>query len=130
MTIPAQRADVLEVGPAVVLVEGGVLAPEVGHEQLGEAVAVHVLGVDAHAPLDLAGLVRGGAGRSADVLERAVPLVQEQEVGAAVVGDVEVGPAVAVEVGGDDAEPPAVAAEDAGRLGRVLERAVPRFRNR
>ena len=83
---------------------------EVGHEQLGQAVAVDVLGVDPHARLGLALLVEGGARGLGGVLERAVALVEEEEVRVHVVGDVDVDLAVAVEVGRDDAEAVAVVA--------------------
>ena len=93
---------------AEVQVERVVLVGEVGDEQLGQAVAVDVLGVDAHARLRLALVVEGGARGLGGVLERAVALVEEEEVRVHVVGDVEVDPAVAVEVGRDDAEAVAV----------------------
>ena len=75
-------------------------------------------------PLNLAGLVGRGAGSLGGVGEGAIATVEEEEVGAAVVGDVKVGPVVAIEVGGNDAEPPTVAPEDAGRRGRVFKGAV------
>ena len=73
------------------------------------------------------GLARGvdrGAGQQRRVLERAVVLVDPQLVGLAVVGDVDVDPAVAVEVGGRDAERRPERAADQGAAGDVGERAV------
>ena len=94
------------------------LVPVVGDEEVGAAVAVDVLGVDAHARADAAGGVVARARGVGGILEGAVAPVEEHEIRAEVIGDVEVGPAVAVEVGGDDAQPPAVAAADARRAGR------------
>ena len=56
-----------------------------------------------------------------DVLKRAVASVEEHEIGAHVVGDVEVDPAVVVQVGRDDPEPAAVGPAHARRLGHVGE---------
>ena len=60
----------------------------------------------------------------ADLLEPEAAQVAEQEVRRAVVGDEEVDPAVVVEVGGDDAQPPAVAVDDPGLGGDVDEPAA------
>ena len=60
--------------------------------------------------------VHGHARQQRLVLERAgAALVDPQLVRIAVVGDVEVGPAVAVDVGGEDAEPARRRARDARR---------------
>ena len=66
-----------------------------------------------------------GAGEQGDVLEGAVALVAEEEVGLVVVGDVDVLPAVVVDVAEDHAKAGPHRAAEAGGLGRVLERAVP-----
>ena len=50
----------------------------------------------------------------ADLLEPEPAPVAEEVVGRHVVGDEEVDPAVVVEVGGDDAQAPAVAVDDPG----------------
>ena len=60
----------------------------------------------------VAGAVHRRAGQQRRVLERAVVLVDPQLIRLAVVGDVDVDPAVAVEVGGRDAERRAVRAAD------------------
>ena len=108
--IPAVRADVEEVPFLEVAIEGCPITAKGRDDQLGPAVAVEVLGVDAHASLVFAGLVAGGARGLGDVLEGPVTPIEEQEVGALVVGDVEVDLAVAVQVGGDDAHPATVPA--------------------
>ena len=94
-----------------VLVQGVVLVGEVGDEELGKAVAVDVLGVDAHARLRLAVHVVGGARELGGVVEGAVAAVEEEEVRVHVVGDVEVDQAVVVEVGRHHAEAVAVVAD-------------------
>ena len=59
-----------------------------------------------------------GVGRDAggltDLLEAKAPQVVEQEIRRGVIGDEQVDEAVAVEVGGDDPQPAAVAVDDAG----------------
>ncbi len=60
----------------------------------------------------------------ADLLESQAAQVVEQEVGRHVVGDEEIDPPVIVEVGGDHAEPSAVAVDDPGRRGHVDEPAA------
>ena len=88
------------------------------------AVAVAIFGVDAHARLGLTSLVERGPGGFGGVLECTVPLVEEEKVGVHVVGDVEVDPAVAIEVGGDDPKSVAVGTADARLLGHVGESPV------
>ena len=77
---------------------------EIGDEQFGPAVAVDVLGVDPHAGLSLALDVEGRAAILRGVAKGAVTVVQEEEIGIPVVGDIEVDLAVAVEVGRDGRE--------------------------
>ena len=88
-------------------------------------VAVVVADGDAHAGLGFGVGGEGDAGLDGDVLEGAVVLVLVEGGGGGVVGDVDVGPAVVVEVGGADAE--AVGADGgphAGLLADVGEGAV------
>ena len=105
-----ERRDVEEDPLAQVLVERVVLVGEIGDEQLGQAVAIDVLGVHPHPRLRLAVDVVGGARELGDVVERAVAPVEEQEVGVHVVGDVDVDQAVVVDVGRHHAEAVAVVA--------------------
>ena len=111
------------------MVERVVLVREVGDEQLGPAVAVDVLRIDPHARLACRSR-RAGARGLGDVLERPVALVEEDEVRAHVVGDVEVDPAVAVQVRGDDPEAPAVGPADARRSVTSVNGAGPRCSDR
>ena len=75
------------------------------------AVAVVIGGRDAHAGLRFAVGAVGHAGFDGDLGERAVVVVLVEGGGGGVVGDVDVGPAVVVEVGDQHAE-----AVSAGRL--------------
>ena len=60
--------------------------------------------VDAHASLLASVFVEGGAGEDGYVGEGSVVIVAVENAGGAVAGDVDVGPAVVVEVEGGDAE--------------------------
>ena len=97
-----------------------------GHEQVLVAVVVEVAGVHPHARLGHAHLAERRAGEQAGVAERAVALVDPEQVVRAVVGDVDVDPPVAVEVGGGHAEGrPETAADERG-LAHVDEAPLPR----
>ena len=82
------------------------LAVEVGHHQVGTAVAVEVAAGHAHPRLVSPLGAAGHAGLQPDLLEVKAAPVAEQVIGRAVVGDVQVDPVVVVEVGGDDAQAP------------------------
>ena len=73
-------------------------------EEIFVSVIVQIAGVHPHTPLGFAVGAHRGAGKQAHVLERPIPLVDPQDVLAAVVGHVNVHPSVVVEIGGDDAE--------------------------
>ena len=89
------------------------------------AVVVEVARVDAHAGFRIALAVHGGAVEERHVLEPAVLLVHPELVRHAVVADVDVEPAVVVEVGRRHAERRAVRAS-LERLSRDIdERTVP-----
>ena len=109
---------------AQVAIERRRFAEEVGDGQVGPAVAVEVAAGDAHAGLVAPVGVAGHAGQVADLLESEPAQVAEQEIGRHVVGDEQVDAVVVVEVGGDDAQPPAVAVDDPGLRGHVDEPAA------
>ncbi len=113
---PGERRTVVEAPAPIVDVQGVGLLVEVRHEQVFVAVAVEVGGVDPHAGLRLAVRVERAPGEQRRVRERAVAAIDPELVGQAVVGDVEVEPAVAVEVPAHDAESRTVVGRDA-RLG-------------
>ena len=101
------------------------VAGEVGLHDVQPPVAIEVADADAHAGLRLAVLAVRAAGSDADVFERAVVAVAVQRARVGVVGHVDVGPAVVVEVQRDDAEPVRPAGlGDPGAVRHVDERAV------
>ncbi len=95
---PRLLRRVLEQPAAEVGVQGIQLLGEVGDEDVGKAVALDVPAIDAHAGLGLAVAVEADARRIRHVGEGAVAVVLVEEVPHHVVGDVDVGIAVAVEV--------------------------------
>ena len=109
---------------AAVAVERVQLLGEVGDEDVGQAVAVDVAAIDAHAGLRLAVAVEADAGAVRDVGEGAVAVVPVEEIPHHVVGDVDVGVAVAIEVAERDAEALAGGVGDPRRPRDVGERAV------
>jgi hypothetical protein len=124
---PAQAARercVVEQLASEVAVQSNPLAAEVVHHQVVAAVTVVVAGVDPHAGLRVAVRRQRAPGEQRHLLERAVMLVDPQLVAGPVVGDVEVGPAIAVEVVGHDAQRGTVHRAEAGTRRNVLEGAV------
>src|SRR4029078_13406996 len=105
--------DVAEVA-GVVLIERVVFLGEVGHEEAEAARVVVVAERDAHAALLGAVFADGDAERERLLLESAVLLGDVEEMGGGVVRDVEIGPAVVVEVEPRDAQ-----AEVAARIGHA-----------
>ena len=98
-----ERPVVAQAGARVGVERRGV-AGEVGLEDVDAAVAIVVADGDAHARLRPAVLAVGAAGLEPDVGQRAVAVVAIERARARVVGDVEIDPAVVVEVEGADAE--------------------------
>ena len=112
-------------GLRVVPVEGVRLAVEVGQEQVEVAVSVVVAGGDAHARLGLAVRVESRAADQTLLDQCAVAAVEPEVIRQQIVRDVEVEPAVAVEVGREDAQPVAGSRRaQTGRDRRVLESSV------
>ena len=90
---------------ADVQVERVALVVQIGDEQILVAVTVDVAEIDAHASLGLSHPVDRHAGQQRLVAERArSALVDPELIRVAVVGDVDVEPAIVVVVGGEHAE--------------------------
>ncbi len=106
---------------AVVLVG---LPLEVGHDDVGKSVSVDVAGVDPHASLGIAFDPEARPRSDGDVLELPAAEVVEQVVHDLVVGDVEVGLAVEVEVDEENAEALADGLAEARLARDVGERSV------
>ena len=118
------HAGVREQTAAVVQVEGARLAGDVGHVEVLVAVAVQIAGIDAHPGFGFAPAVDRRAREQSPVLEAAAAKVHPHLVRRAVVGDVEVEPAVEIEIGGHGAEAVAVLGCDASPFRCVLEAPV------
>ena len=94
-----------------------------GHEKVLVAVAVEVGCIDAHARLGAPHVVESDAGQQRLVVEPASSVVDPKLVRVAVVGHVEVGPAVGVEIGGNDSQSGPECRVKPGRFGHVFEAA-------
>ena len=97
------------------------LGHEVGHEQVFVAVVVDIAGHHSHACLRCSLRVDRCSRQQSAILEALACPVDPEQVGHLIVGDVEVEKAVAVDVGGNDAEPGTRLGQDAERRGDVLE---------
>src|SRR5258706_13847419 len=89
-----------------------------------EAAAVDVGGIDAHASFVAAVLAGRDTGDERGVFEGAVVIVEKKKIGPGVVGDGDIGPAVVVEIGEDDAHALCFRFADAGRIADIGEGAV------
>ena len=122
---PGTFGDVFEELAVFVPVERRPVAGEIGLGDIEEAVAVVVRDRDAHARLQTSVGIVGDAGRVAALFERSVVLVAIEQAGGLVAGDIDVGPAVVIEIGDDHAQAVAAAGrQNAGLFGDVGERAV------
>ena len=97
---------------------------DVRHQQVDVSVSIEVFAGDAHAGDGHTAIVVRAADPRRHVLEGAVAPVAPQEARRLIVGDVQVDPAVAVEVARQDPEAVAGGPGDARPLGYVLEPAV------
>ena len=95
------ESDVAEGSVAVVVVQVARVVGEVGLEDVEPAIAVVVGYGNTHASLLMAVVVVGAAGHYRDVGECAVVIVLEQDAWLRIDSDINVGPAVVVEVVGD-----------------------------
>ena len=95
---------VLEICSALIVVERGRIAGEVRLDQIQIAIHVIICSRDTHAGLRFTIGAQRAAGFDGDVLELAVLLVLVEGAGGGVIGNVNVGPAVVVEIGGQNAQ--------------------------
>src|SRR6185436_15939922 len=92
-----------------------------GDEEVEQAVVVDVGRVDAHAALGAAGKVVGDACEAGVFFEVAFAVVEEEAVAGFVVGNEDVGIAVVIEIGADNAHAGAVVAEEGEGGGLKVE---------
>ncbi len=112
-----------EDGVALVGVESVGFADKVGHEDVLIAVVIDIADGESHAGFRLAVIVDGRAHFKGDVDKTALG-VEPELIGFTVVGDVDVDPAVVVEIAADDAESLTDSAGQAGGRGDIGERAI------
>ena len=116
---------IIEEPVSEVSVERRSFVHEVGLDDVDAAVVIVVRRRHAHAALLLPGVTVRNAGFDRDVGERSVAIVAVEQAWCGIAGDVDVRPAVIVEVGHDDTQ--AVMKpldEDAGFGGDILETAA------
>ena len=92
------EGDVRECGAAIVPVESFVVVGKRGDEEIQLAVAIVIAESDAHGGLRAAFFAKCETRCVADVLKSTVSAIAIEIVGAGIIGDGEVGPAVVVEV--------------------------------
>src|SRR5688572_3689214 len=95
-----REAGVMEGSVSVIAVERRYLVGEVGTNDIEPTVAVVVANPDTHARHSRAILVEGATRRNADLAERAVVIISIEQTRSRVARDIDVRPAVVVEVGG------------------------------
>ena len=94
-------------------------------ENIEVAVGVEIADADTHAGLLLAILIQRHAALQTALGERAVVVVAEQQAGRRVARDVDIGPAVAIEIGGHGGQRVAgFTSENAGLLADIGECSV------
>ena len=117
-----QLRDTRALGHVFELLRAGILheavEPGIGHPQVGPSVAVEIREHRPHGGSALAILSVRHAGRERDLFEGPVLLVVEQEILGLVVGHVNIGVAVQVEIGRRHAHGAALEFGDAGRFAK------------
>ena len=81
-----------------------ILVIEIGYDEVRQAVSIGVAGIRTHARFGDSVLVVRHLGVDRDVLKSTVVLVDEKQVGRSVSRDEQIGPAVVVNVDGDNTE--------------------------
>src|SRR5262245_8657024 len=109
---------------SVVHVEIVALTGDLRDEQVFVAVLVEIAGVDAHAAFGLTVSAKRRASEQRSIRERAAVPVHPQLIRRAIIGDVNVDPAVAIEVRGHDAERRPKLMTHARSLGHISKRPV------
>ncbi|MDZ7638514.1 MAG: hypothetical protein U5J83_09745 [Bryobacterales bacterium] len=116
--------DIHKAALAVVTIQRGSLQGKVHHKEVVVSVAIHIASGDAHPGARNAVLTMGSAIFQAGFDKPAILLVDPQQVGHAIVGDIEIQPTVTVEVRSGDAQAGAACAVKA-RHGSDIHRKRP-----
>src|SRR5437588_1856924 len=101
---PRCKGGVLKGAGPEVMVKRGCVAGEVRLDQVEIAIEIVVGGGHAHASLGLAIRTEGTPCLDCDVFKRAVLLVVIERAGGGIVGNVNVRPAIVVEIGNENAQ--------------------------
>ena len=109
---------------ALIFVQGIVLAFKVGDKNIEVPIVVVIADRRAHAPLFGAVAAIGHARAEALIDKGSVALILVQIVGSRVVGDENIGPAIAVEIAEDHPVPIVLCASNTGFLAAVSQGAV------
>src|SRR5215469_8452348 len=107
-----------------VCVNVGVLASEIRDHQVLLSVAEQITRIDAHARVRTSIAIQGATEGQGFVFESAVMLIDPELVGTQIVGDEDIGPAIAVEVGAYHSQGAIELTADSGTYRYVLEGAV------
>src|SRR6476646_10513708 len=99
---PSGEGCILEIASSDIVIKGWSVASEIGLDDVEIAVHVVVGSRDAHARLRFAVGAQSASRFDGDVFEFAVPFVLIEGAGRGVVRDVNIRPAVVVEVSGQD----------------------------
>ena len=113
-----------EEATAMIVINRGGFAVKIRHGQVNPAIAVKIPAGDAHARKVSSTRVRGQTEFHSSLDEPKTALVVKHVIGRGVVGDKQIGLAVAIEVGRQDAQAAASRVRDAGLLREIDEVAV------
>src|SRR6202140_4125805 len=117
---------VVEIGSAAIVVKRRRVSGEVSFHDVEIAVEIVIAGGDAHASLGLAVGAQGATRLDGNVFELSVLLILVEGAGSRVVGYVNVGPSIIVEIGHQHAKPVGgrIGSRDSGGFGNIGERSV------
>src|SRR3989454_7145020 len=121
---PKFSRRIVEISTAIIDIEIAAFAGQVGFQDVLIPVIVKIARSHTHAGLRHALGVVGSSRQQAPLLERTISLVDPEVSGGAVIGDVNVRPTIAVEVGADDSEAGPDGGSDSSGFGDIFERTV------
>ena len=118
---------IIEISLAIMAIKNAAFLGKIGYQQVFHAAIADVPKGDAHAPLRGTFTIVCGAGSQTCFLKRPIFLVKPKVVGGAVVGNIDVHPAVAIEISTDDTETGAGKGSDTRFFRDVDKLAVPQI---
>ena len=122
---PRSEGRIFESRSAQIMIKRRRVAGEVGFHDVEIAVEIVVRGRNPHTSLRLAVGAERASRLNRDILEFSVLLILVERAGGRIVGDINIGPTVVVEIRGEDAQSVrAVRIENARRFGNIGERTI------